>query len=99
MIPPIPRMSTCKRTQPMASQSTSAPVCKPTKVVLVQKSDVDLCGLMCRYHEVHLKDQRPGADVSWQQWEVWWDMAMSEEVGSGLWTGCETDMTLGGTAG
>ena len=68
----------------MVSQSTSASVHKPTKVVSVWKSDMDLHGLMHRYREVHLEDWRPGADMSWQQWEVWRDMATSEEVGADL---------------
>jgi len=77
-------MSMHKRTQPVVLQSTSALVRKPTKVVSVQKSDVDLRRLVHRYHEVHLEDRQPGADMSWQQWEVWQDMATSEEVSTGL---------------
>ena len=49
----------------------------------MRKADADLRGLVRRYREVHLEDRRPGTDVTRQQWEVWRDMATSEEVSAG----------------
>jgi len=83
MTPPVPRMSTRKRALPSASQSASVPARQPTKVASVRKADADLRGLVRRYREVHLEDRRPGTDVTRQQWEVWRDMATSEEVSAG----------------
>ena len=82
MTPPVPHMSTRKKAQLAALQSTLAPVRKLMKAASVQKSDVDLHRLVRRYRKIHLEDWQPGADVSWQQWEVWRDMATSEEVGA-----------------
>ena len=34
--------------------------------------DAELWGLMCKFHEEHLEDQQPGADMLCKEWEQWW---------------------------